>query len=108
MYFERGHAKWLIFPLSITNATLIWWGILMRDFGIPLLEFSLFFINFYIVVAILFGKWDLTSRHGTYQTEERVVREISPLWNEINKKIDIQNKQLESIKLLIQKYEKVK
>ncbi|MFX1282820.1 MAG: hypothetical protein ACFFB5_04160 [Promethearchaeota archaeon] len=90
-YFLRGHNAWFALAFSLLNFTLIFYNLLFKNlFFIPeiLKSYSIFFMIFgsiYFPLAAILG-W-LDYKKGTYKAEIGLVKEISPIWNEVFKKL---------------------
>ena len=88
----RGHGNWFALAFSLMNFTLIFYNLFFINlFFVPeiLKSYSLFFIIFsicYLPVATGIGWLDL--RKGTYKEEQRLSLEISPIWQEVFKKLN--------------------
>ncbi|KKN33753.1 hypothetical protein LCGC14_0800720 [marine sediment metagenome] len=89
-YFISGHSQWLFFPVWLGNTLIIWYQLLFKEFDIfqNIYIFSLLFLSFYIPIAVLAGRWNYKNKSGTMKIEHSIIREYSPLWIEINEKLD--------------------
>ncbi|MHA2290700.1 MAG: hypothetical protein ACXACK_00905 [Candidatus Hodarchaeales archaeon] len=91
-YFLRGHNNWFALVFSLLNFTLIFYNLLFINlFFIPeiLKSYSIFFLVFgslYFPLAAVLGWLDF--KKGTYRAEIALTREISPIWQEVFKKLD--------------------
>jgi uncharacterized membrane protein YbhN (UPF0104 family) len=91
-YFLRGHGNWFALGFSLINFTLIFYNLFFIDlFFVPeiLKSYSVFFIIFgicYLPVATCIGWLDF--QKGTYKEEQRLSLEISPIWQEVFKKLN--------------------
>ena len=86
-YFIRGHGNWLAYPISMLNFISISFYLLIDNLTIIPEEFKLLryylllFVFTYIPGAIIIGYLDM--KRGTYRVEQRMAKELSPLWNEV-------------------------
>ena len=91
-YFLRAHNNWFALVFSLINFTLIFYNLLFKNlYFIPeiLKSYSIFFILFgslYFPVAIVLGFFDY--KKGTYKAEQSLSRELSPIWQEVFKKLN--------------------
>jgi len=91
-YFLRGHSNWFALAFSLINFTLIFYNLLFKNlFFIPEIfkSYSIFFIIFgisYFPTAAIIGWLDF--KKGTYKEEQRLSLEISPIWQEVFKKLN--------------------
>ncbi len=91
-YFLRGHSNWFALFFSLINFTLIFYNLLfVKLFFIPeiLKSYSFFFFIFglcYFPFATIIGWLDF--QKGTYKEEQRLSLEISPIWQEVFKKLN--------------------
>jgi hypothetical protein len=91
-YFLRGHSNWFALAFSLINFTLIFYNLLFVNlFFIPDIfkSYSIFFLIFgicYFPTAAMIGWLDF--KKGTYKEEQRLSLEISPIWQEVFKKLN--------------------
>ena len=90
-YFLRGHNSWFALIFSLLNFTLIFYNLLFKNlFFIPeiLKSYSIFFLIFgslYFPLAAIIGWLDF--KKGTFKAEQELSLEISPIWQELFKKL---------------------
>ena len=90
-YFLRGHNSWFALIFSLLNFTLIFYNLLFINlFFIPDIFksysiFILIFGSFYFPLAALIGFLDF--KKGTFKAEQELSLEISPIWQEVFKKL---------------------
>ena len=86
-YFLRGHGNWLVYPMSIINFISVSFYLLIDNLTIIPDEFKLLryyvlaFLVTYIPAAIIIGYFDMN--RGTYRVEQKMAKELSPLWKEV-------------------------
>lgn len=91
-YFLRGHGNWLVYPISIINFISITFYLLIDNLTIipeelKLLRYYIFiFVFTYIPGAIILGYWDMN--RGTYRVEQKMAKELSPIWKEVFERLD--------------------
>lgn len=103
-YFLRGHSNWFAYVMSFLNFVTISFYLVIENMTIVSESFRfrhyviLFFIV-YLPLAIVVGYLDMT--RGTYRVEQKMVKELSPLWKEVFDKLDsLQTTQSEIIKII--------
>jgi hypothetical protein len=99
-YFIRGHGQWLTYPISIINFISISFYLLIDNLTIIPEELKLLrywiilFISTYFPLAIIIGYFDM--KKGTYRVEQRMAKNLSPIWVEVFEKLDnLDNQQKE-------------
>ena len=100
-YFLRGHSSWFALAFSLINFTLIFYNLFFVNlYFIPdiLKSFSVFFIVFCILyLPFAMGIGYLDYKKGTYRAEQKLTKELSPVWRDVFTKFAIleeQNQQL--------------
>ena len=104
-YFLRGHNQWFALAFSLINFTLIFYKLLLENLVfIPdyLKSYTLFVILFgltYFPLATIIGFYDF--KKGTFNAEQKLSREISPIWKELFSRIEkLENNGVDSLKIL--------
>lgn len=105
-YFLRGHSSWFALAFSLINFTLIFYNLLFVNlYFIPEIfkSFSIFFVIFsclYLPFASLIGYLDF--KKGTYNAEQELTKEVSPVWREVFSKFTALEKQNQELLNAIQ------
>ncbi|OLS28452.1 MAG: hypothetical protein HeimC2_06710 [Candidatus Heimdallarchaeota archaeon LC_2] len=103
-YFLRGHSNWFAYVMSLLNFVTISFYLLIENLTIVSDNFKfrhyvLLFVVVYLPLAIIVGYFDMT--RGTYRVEQKMAKELSPLWKEVFEKLDAlgmkQNEIIDSI-----------
>lgn len=104
-YFLRGHNQWFALAFSLINFTLIFYKLLLENLVfIPdhLKSYTLFLILFgltYFPFATIIGFYDF--KKGTFNAEQKLSREISPIWKELFSRIEkLENNGADLLKIL--------
>ena len=104
-YFLRGHYSWFALGFSILNFTLIFNNLLIKNLDfVPaaLKSYATFFLIFgaiYFPLATIIGYLDF--KKGTFAAEQRLSKELSPIWQEVFKRLeDIENNQIKILQNL--------
>lgn len=104
IYFLRGHSNWFAYVMSLLNFVTISFYLLIENLTIVSDNFKfrhyvLLFVVVYLPLAIIVGYFDMT--RGTYRVEQKMAKELSPLWKEVFEKLDAlgmkQNEIIDSI-----------
>ncbi len=91
-YFLRGHSNWFAYVMSFLNFVTISFYLLIENMTIVPESFRfrhyviLFFVV-YLPLASIVGYLDMT--RGTYRVEQKMAKELSPIWNEVFSKLDL-------------------
>lgn len=111
-YFLRGHSNWLAYPISMLNFISISFYLLIDSLTIIPEEFKrlryyiILFVFTYIPSAIAIGYYDM--RKGAYRVEQKIARELSPIWVEVFDKFNKLEKQQTQLLQIIEKLHKDK
>ncbi len=104
-FFLRGHGNWFAYVMSMINFVTISFYLLIENLTIIPEEWKRFryyavlFLFIYVPLATIVGYLDM--KRGPYRVEQRLAREMSPLWQEVFDELDeIKEKQAEIIMLL--------
>ncbi len=104
-YFLRGHAQWFALGFNLLNFTIISFYLLIQNLTIiPEIRFTVYFLLFvavYFPIATLVGYLDY--KKGTFAEEQRLVQQASPIWQEVFKKLNAIERELEELKQLVEK-----
>ncbi|OLS24180.1 MAG: hypothetical protein HeimC3_20790 [Candidatus Heimdallarchaeota archaeon LC_3] len=91
-YFLRGHNAWFALAFSLLNFTLIFYKLFLESLDFIPEEFksyAIFVIIFgitYFPLSTILGYLDL--KKGTFNAEQKLSREISPIWKELFSRIE--------------------
>jgi len=105
-YFLRGHSNWFVYPISLINFISITFYLLIDNLTIIPDDFKLlryyviFFFLTYIPSAIIVGYLDMTK--GAYRVEQKMTRELSPIWKEVFDRLDNIEQRQEKILQVLQ------
>lgn len=87
-YFLRGHAGWFALTFSLIQFTVIIYELVLRNLfflkDTPFNHYLIFLAVFtilYFPIAIIIGFLDF--RRGTYKGEQKMARELSPIWRDV-------------------------
>ena len=103
-YFLRGHSHWFAYVMSLLNFVTISFYLLIDNLTIvpdnfKFRQYLLLFFIVYLPLAITVGYFDMT--RGTYRVEQKMAKELSPIWKEVFEKLDsLGLKQNEIVKAL--------
>jgi hypothetical protein len=108
-YFLRGHNQWFALAFSLINFTLIFYKLLLENLVfIPdyLKSYALFVILFgltYFPFATIIGYYDY--KKGTFNAEQNLAKEISPIWKELFSRIEKLENNGENVIAILEKLE---
>ena len=103
-YFLRAHNNWFAYAFSLLNFITISFYLLIDNLtAIPdsfrLRHYVFLFVVIYAPLAIIVGYFDL--RKGTFRVEQKLARDLSPIWNEVFDKLnEIRKDQKEILHLM--------
>ena len=103
-YFLRGHSNWFAYGMSFLNFITISFYLLIENLtSVPddfrFRHYALLFFTIYIPLAIVVGYIDM--KKGTYRVEQKMARELSPIWNEVFEKLEnLSSTQISLLKLI--------
>ncbi|MHA2170748.1 MAG: hypothetical protein ACXAB7_12710 [Candidatus Kariarchaeaceae archaeon] len=103
-YFLRAHNNWFAYAFSLLNFITISFYLLIENLTVipdsfRLRHYILLFVLIYTPLAILVGFLDL--RKGTFRVEQKLARELSPIWIDVFDHLnEIRNSQKEILQLI--------
>ena len=103
-YFLRGHSNWFAYGMSFLNFITISFYLLIENLTSVPDDFrfrhdALLFFAIYIPLAIVVGYIDM--KKGTYRVEQKMAKELSPIWNEVFEKLEnLNSTQVSLLKLI--------
>lgn len=99
LYFLRGYSCYFSIPFSVINFTLIFYNLFILKLNIipdVFKKYSVFVplaLGLLIPICVIIGHYDY--HRGMFQDEQRKIKEISPIYKTIHKKLDRILNQLE-------------
>ena len=91
LYFRRGYATYISFPLSLMNMSIIGYNFAFKEMSfIPesfkhLWVFILIFFFTFIPISVIIGYYDI--KKGTYKSEAKTAADNNPNWIKLFKEL---------------------
>ena len=104
LYFLRAHNNWFAYAFSLLNFITISFYLLIENLTVipdsfRLRHYILLFVLIYTPLAISVGFLDL--RKGTFRVEQKLAKELSPIWIDVFDQLnEIRNSQKEILQLI--------
>ncbi len=109
-FFLRGHGNWFAYVMSMLNFVTISFYLLIENLTIIPEEWKRFryyvvlFLLVYLPLATIVGYLDM--KRGPYRVEQRLAREMSPLWQEVFRELEEIKEREKQILLIVEKLRK--